>query len=179
MNLLYCRDNVVIAWHDSNQNIPASAYGAGITVIPWTAPMSSLSRIGPTPPNPRFDTRPYATPTLNTTQLIAYTQLKQNILMSGGITVGGVACGTDTASLALLEGLYTLATADGSATFQWVEDDGATIVLTAAQGITIFQAVHAFIQSTFTACAAVIANINSNTYTTIAQVDAYAWPTNS
>ncbi len=179
MNLLYCSSGVVLGWHDSNQNIPASTYGQNVTVIPWTAPMSALAKIGTPPHDPRLDTRSYAAPTLNQAQLVTYAQNKQAMLSVGGITVGGVMCGTDTSSLVLLEGVYTIATADPSATFQWVEDNGVTTMLTAAQGIAIFDAVHAFIQATFTACAAVIALINNGTYTTTAQVDAYAWPVNS
>jgi hypothetical protein len=178
MNLLYCSGSTVIGWQDSSQNIPASAYGSNITVIPWTAPISTLSRIGPAPAKGP-DTRQYATPVLNTAQLITYAQYKQAMLAAGGITVDGVMCGTDTASLVLLEGVKTLATEDGSLTFQWVEDNGTVVTLTAAQGIAIFEAVHTFIQATFTACAAAIVNINNGTYTTTAQIDAYAWPVNS
>jgi hypothetical protein len=177
MNQLYCSNGIVVAWHDSSQNIPASAYGTGVSIIPWSN-LATLSRIG-TPPVQGPDTRPYIAPALNTTQLIAYAQNKQAMIAAGGITVSGVMCGTDTASLALLEGVYTLATADGSATFQWVEGNGIVTTLTASQVIAIFSTVHAFIQSTFTACAAVIVNINNSTYTTTAQVDAYAWPANS
>ncbi len=179
MNLLYCSGSTVLGWHDSSQNVPASAYGSGITVIPWTSSLSTLSKIGPAPSNPRLDARPYATPVLNGPQLIAYAQLKQDVLAIGGISVGGVKCSTDAYSLTLLQGANSLALASPSMTFQWVQSDGTLTTLTAAQINTMFIAVSSFLQDTFMACAAVIALINSSTYTTTAQVDAYAWPTNS
>ena len=72
--------------------------------------------------------------------------------------------------------------ANSAATFQWVQSGGVAVTLTASQIITIFNAVTAFMQSTFTTLAAVLAAINAGTITTTVQVDSFtspAWPTNS
>jgi hypothetical protein len=127
---------------------------------------------------------------INTMILLQYATAKQQTIAVGGISVNvgttqapvNVKAETDPTSLVLLQGAYTLAAANSAATFQWVQVSGAPITLSAAQMTTIFTSVTAFIQSTFTALAAVIAAINADTVTTTAQVDAFAspaWPVNS
>lgn len=125
----------------------------------------------------------------STAGLLAYAASKQGAIAGGGITVniGGsktVKASTDVASLVLLQGAVAIASANGSATFNWVPSVGAPLTLTAAQVITIFGAVSAFIQSTFTTLAGVVAAINAGTITTKAGVDSppspiAAWPVNS
>jgi hypothetical protein len=121
--------------------------------------------------------------------LIAYATSKQQKIAVGGISVSvgtaqapiNVEASTDPASLVLLQGAFTMAQANANATFNWVASSGP-ITLTAAQITTIFAAVTAFLQSTFTTLAAVIAAINAGTITTTVQVDSFtspAWPTNS
>lgn len=126
--------------------------------------------------------------------LLIYAQQKQAAVVAGGLTVnvgtGGapanVECSTDPASLTLLQGAYSVAQADSGASFAWVQANGVPVTLTAAQITTIFNAVTAFVQATFTTLAGVIAGITANpaTVTTRAQVDAPpapipAWPVNS
>lgn len=125
-------------------------------------------------------------------QLAAYAQYKQAQIMVGGISVNvgtstalqNVEASTSTASLVLLQGAAAMAQANSSASFQWVESTGVTVTLTAAQILTILNAVTAFLQSTFSVLAAVLAAITAGTITTKAQVDTppspiAAWPVNS
>jgi hypothetical protein len=191
MLLLYCANGVVIATHDSIQNIQAATYGANVSIIPWdmTAP---LARIG-TPPRPgQIDGRPYAAPTLSgAAQLSAYANTKQGLIMNGGISVNvgtnaapqNIEASTDAASLILLQGAYTIAASNAAATFQWVSN-GVAVTLTAAQMIAILNAVTTFLQQTFSTLAGVLFAINAGTITTQAQVNTPpspipAWPVNS
>lgn len=117
--------------------------------------------------------------------LAPYAYAKQSVIMSGGITVnvggtvGNVEASTDTNSLVILNGAYTMAQANPGLTFNWVQSTGVAVTLTSAQVITIFNAVSAFIQSTFTALSTAVSGISGGTITTTAQVDAVAWPVNS
>jgi hypothetical protein len=121
--------------------------------------------------------------------LLAYAAAKQGSIAGGGLSVniGGsqtVEASTDVASLILLQGAVSIATANSGQTFAWVPSTGSPVTLTAAQVITIFGAVSAFIQSTFTTLAGVISAINAGTITTKAGVDTPpspipAWPVNS
>ena len=121
--------------------------------------------------------------------LISYATMAQRFISAGGISVNvGTAqapilaeASTDPASLVLLQGAYSMA-ANPNASFQWVQSSGAPMTLTSAQIITIFTTVAAFLQSTFTTLAAVIAAISAGAITTTAQVDSFAspaWPANS
>ena len=125
-----------------------------------------------------------------TVAIINYAGAKQQAIAVGGIKVNvgtstapsNIEASTDPTSLVLLQGAYSLAQANSSQTFQWVQGSGVAVTLTAAQIITLFNAVTAFVQSTFTTLAAVITAVNGGTITTTAQVDAFAspaWPVNS
>lgn len=122
--------------------------------------------------------------------LLPYAKVKHQTIMGGGISVNvgtagapnNVEASTDPASLVLLQGAYSMATANAGASFQWVQPTGVSVTLTSAQMITIFNAVTAFLQATFNTLAAVIAAIGAGTVTTTAQVDSFsspAWPSNS
>lgn len=120
--------------------------------------------------------------------LMAYASSKQALNMHGGISVNvgtqqapqNIEASTDPTSLVLLQGAYTLAVGPTPpASFQWVQSNGVPVTLTPAQIQTIFNAVTAFVQSTFNALSSVIGQINSGTITTAAGVDAAAWPANS
>jgi Domain of unknown function (DUF4376) len=124
--------------------------------------------------------------------LIAYAQSKQQAIAVGGITVNvgtvgsalNIEASTDTSSLIMVQGAATLAQAAPTQTFTWVQNNGASVSLTAAQVTQIFGAVATFIQSTFTQLSQVVAAISAGTITTRAQVDSPpspvpAWPVNS
>lgn len=124
--------------------------------------------------------------------LPVYAAAKQAKIASGGISVNvgtqqspqNVEASTDGASLVLLQGAYSLAQANANQTFQWVQPNGVPLTLTAAQIITIFNAVTVFIQDTFNTLAGVMSAIQGGTITTTAGVDSPpspipAWPANS
>ena len=124
------------------------------------------------------------------TDLINYATTAQHFIASGGIIVNvgtvpapiNVAASTDPVSLVLLQGAFTVAQANNAAAFNWVQPTCVPINLTSAQIITIFNAVTAFVQSTFATLASVIAAVNAGTVTITAQVDSFAspaWPVNS
>jgi hypothetical protein len=131
----------------------------------------------------------FTAPAATSAQLIAYASAKQARIMDGGtlISIGSgasVECSTDPASLVLLQGAAWIAAASPSQTFSWVPSTGSPVTLTAAQITAMFAGVSAFIQSTFTTLAGVIAAITAGTITTTAQVDTPpspipAWPANS
>jgi hypothetical protein len=114
--------------------------------------------------------------------LSSYAMRKQLNIQQGGIsvnigTVGSpvmVSASTDTSSLVLLQGALASAQA-----VQWVQNNGTAITMTSAQVGAVFAAVTSFIQSTFTALAAVLGQINSGTIKSTADVNAFAWPVNS
>jgi hypothetical protein len=124
--------------------------------------------------------------------LIAYAQQKQGTIAAGGISVNVAASGpaqmveasTDPESLVLLQGAVSIAAVNPSQTFAWVPKNGSPLTLTATQINTIFAAVSAFIQLTFTTLAGVINAVNAGSVTTQAEVDTPptsigAWPVNS
>jgi len=90
----------------------------------------------------------------------------------GGITVDGMTIDTSRTSQAQIQGAYSIAQANSSATFQWKTGAGQFTTLTAAQIISMAQAVAAFVQSCYAQEASVVSQINSGTLTTIAQVKA-------
>jgi hypothetical protein len=134
-------------------------------------------QVGWTYANGTFSAPVIPTPTV--AQLLTYAQQKQATIAAGGISIGGVECSTDTASLVLLQGAATVAAANPSQTFNWVPTKGAPVVLTATQVISIFSNVSAFLQETFTALASAITGINSGNITALGQIDELAWPVNS
>lgn len=81
MNWLYCRDGVVIAWHDPHLNYPPELYGDGVTIIPYDEPLSTLDRVGtPLPESAGRDIRPYAAPTITgKDQLVAYAKMRKQL----------------------------------------------------------------------------------------------------
>ncbi len=59
---LYCKDGVVIAWHDDGQNVPAAAYGEDVTIVDHAGSIGELGRVGEPPGEGEPDLRPYAAP---------------------------------------------------------------------------------------------------------------------
>lgn len=119
-------------------------------------------------------------------QLMAYAQSKQQKIAAGGISVNVAASGspqmveasTDVESLVLLQGALAIAQSAPSTNFSWVQSTSVSVTLNATQIQTIFAAVSAFIQSTFTTLAPILSNISSGATTTTAQIDAASWPEN-
>ncbi|HEY2210285.1 MAG TPA: hypothetical protein VGH62_01455 [Bradyrhizobium sp.] len=57
----YCRNGIVVATHDDEQNVDPTVYGDGVTVIRFDS-LGELTRVGDPPPPGLPDTRPYAAP---------------------------------------------------------------------------------------------------------------------
>jgi hypothetical protein len=121
------------------------------------------------------------------TQLAAYARRKQAAIAAGMILVQAgaqsVEASLDPQSLAQLNGAAALASGNPAAVFTWVGSVGGT-QLTSAQILTIYGAVHGFVQNSFMTLGAVLAAIAAGTITTLAQVDVPpapipAWPQNS
>lgn len=106
--------------------------------------------------------------------LIVVAQQKQAALAAAGITVstsqGDVRASTDTASLTLLQGAFTVAQAHAEQSFQWVQDNGVAVTLSSADISAIFSAVVTHLQATFATLASVIASINDGDVTTADEV---------
>lgn len=176
------QNGVVVAISQSFPNAPTPPPGYSYVEAPSGLVEGSTYSGGTfTPPAP---------PTYTQAQLLAYAQAKQGRIAAGGISVNvgtsgspqNVECTTDTASLVLLQGAASIAQSNSGETFSWVPQNGTPVTLSAAQILTIFAAVSAFIQSTFTTLAAVIAAIGASTITTPSQIESFAsptWPANS
>jgi hypothetical protein len=164
---------------------PAEAFNAAIASTFEAVPSGVTPAQGWT-----YNGATYAAPVpavLTAAQLIAYATARQQLIAAGGVSVNvgtsgspvDVECSMDPTSLIQLQGAASIAAATPSQTFAWVPSTGSPMTLTAAQITTMFGAVSAFIQSTFTELAAVIAAISAGTITTKAGVDAASWPVNS
>jgi hypothetical protein len=103
--------------------------------------------------------------------LLNYADAKRDALAAAGLVVDGVKVSTDSTALILLQGAYTLAVANPSMTFQWVQPDGVAVQLNAAQIGDIFHAVTSFVQGTFALQATAIAGITGGATTITSQID--------
>jgi hypothetical protein len=171
MQLLYCLNSVVIATHDSAQNVPVSLYPAGTFIIPYDQPLSTLNRVGTAPPAPPrgvafvADTRPYAQPTETPAILLNYAAQVRFNKSTKGITYNGNPYHTDRVSQTLIGNLAIYAqTLAPTATIDFTQDN-AHYSITAADAIAINKQVSALIQQCRTIEAACIADLNSPTPT--------------
>ena len=104
--------------------------------------------------------------------LVNYAARKRWEKEIGGIVVSGVAVATDDRSKQMIMGARIAAEADANFTTPWVAADGTVVELTAAEVIGVSNAVLAHVQNCFTTFASVKADVESDTITTRAQVDA-------
>lgn len=114
---------------------------------------------------------------------LAYANAKQWALAVGGytITISGtpIQFQTDPVSMGLITGKAArLAQPNPPASFDWQTPTGF-VTIAAADFLAAATAIADFVQSTFTALAVVQAAIASGQITTIAGVDAAAWPSNA
>ena len=179
MNLLYCLNGVVLAYHD-DQDAPvaASAYGTGVQIIPYDQPMATLSRVGTAPTNPAQDTRPYAQPTETTALLLAYAAQVRFDTSTSGITFnaasGAIPVACDRISQMLIGNLASYAATLATSTAIDFTQNKVHYPLLASECATLFNAVNAFIQQCRTIEANCIVDLNSASPTilTYADVDA-------
>jgi len=190
--LAYCANGVVVATHDSSQNIPASAYGANVSVVPIKS-MSHLSRHGDAPAKGKRDHRRYAAPVLTEAgDLKAYAAIKHKMLVDGGVSVNVgtaqapifVKVKTDTQNLVHLMAMAMMAQGTPNGSYSWVDGQGDSLALTSAQVVVLFAGLFTFVQGATATFAAVNKAIDAKTIATQAQVDTPpspipAWPVNS
>lgn len=115
---------------------------------------------------------------LTADDLIAYAAAKRFSVETGGITVENSKVSTDRASQSLITGAYNYVQANPLATVNF-KSAGGFVELAATQMTAIANAVAAHVQSCFAVEAQLSKQIADNTTTTIAAIDAAAWPANS
>lgn len=96
----------------------------------------------------------------------------------GGLTVNGKRFLSDRETQAKLTAAAVMGQITPTATFQWKSDDGF-VALTAAQVLSVAQAVGGYVQACFAMEGTVVAAISAGTIATKEQVDGANWPPNS
>jgi hypothetical protein len=76
-----------------------------------------------------------------------------------------------------LAGINAWGAANPTATTTWVDDFGVSTMITGAQGVTLAAAVIAYGQSVYDVLGTASSGIAAGTITTVAQINALAWPT--
>lgn len=168
-----------------------------ITMEPssWTSPgdgsavATTTANIGDSYSGGIF-TVPIVVPT--TAQLITYAVTKSEIIQQSGITVNlgttespiDVPAQTDFTTYARLSGAAAVAAANPSATVVWIFYPGTPMTLTAANVITLKEAIDAFYIAVQATLGAVVTAINAATVVSYSQIDSPpsplpAWPANS
>lgn len=113
-----------------------------------------------------------------TIDLVTYATAKQEAVMFGGCVINGVPVSTTVNGKVDMSGAVSLAQLVPDHVFQWVTNAGA-ISLTAVQIIAVGEAVGLWVQSTYSVLGQVLAGIAAGTITTMAQIDAAGWPSNT
>ena len=161
----YCKNGVVIATHDDNQDVPASAYGDGVTIVSLVTDIEVGSPV----------------PTLDHAGLKACAREKRKSVIAGGctVTVDGIAMPVwaDADTISALTGLSLMASANPALTASWKARDGQFYDLTAADITTLATGVATFVQAAFAAESAVVADIDADNITTADEIEAADWPT--
>lgn len=166
---LYCKDGVVIAWHDDGQDVPASAYGVGVAMMPFAGSMKELARLGEPPADGATDTRPYLAPELD---LVAYARNCRWRAEIGGMVWNGMPIATDDSSKVKIAGARIKAQSDPNFETTWYGADGEGVVVDAALIIALSDAVLAHVDDSFTTFGLVKAGITEGSITTTAEIDA-------
>ncbi|MCX5495355.1 DUF4376 domain-containing protein [Kaistia dalseonensis] len=127
-----------------------------------------------------YDGGSFAAPTApvpSTSELKAYAAAKRWQVETGGVMVDGVDIRTDEKSQNRVSGAALLAISDPDlATIDWEAQPGVWIEVPAATMKAIGIAVGRHVQACFSALKVVQADIDAGTITTIAEIDAAAWP---
>ncbi len=106
--------------------------------------------------------------------LAAYAASARYVKETGGITVDGVSVATDDRSKIMVMGARIAAEADANFTTPFVQSNGASITLTAAQVIAVSNALLEHVQVCFVTFNTVVAEVTASppTITTTAEIDA-------
>jgi hypothetical protein len=186
MLLLYCQNAVVIGVHEDVDNVPASAYGSGTQIVPLPSDVTLTVRVGDPPPthNPDGtpiavpDSRLFARPVETKSILLAYSAQVRFDASNEGISFtavsGVIPVKTDRVSQSLLNNLATWANSQPGTTPITFTQDNKSYAITAAEAISMFNAVNAHIQNARDIEGQCITDLNSATPTilTYANVDA-------
>jgi hypothetical protein len=160
--LLYCLNGVVQGSHESDQQIDASAYGDGVRIIPYDAPLSTLPRVGAPPQTLQRDTRPYAQPAETPEILTAYAGQVRWTCTVAGLSFNSIPVKTDRVSQTLIGNLAQYAasasTPDTSLDFT---QDGVSYKITAQDAIDMNNQIVAMTQQCRTIEAACIVDLLS------------------
>ena len=164
----YCRDGHVIATHDDEQNVPASAYGEGVTILTL-----ANGAVGAGDPLPDLDEG----------MLKGYARDKRNQVIAGGcvVTVDGLAIASwaDAQTQAALTAIAVAAAANPAFETTWKGRDGQFYEINAADVSVLSQGVLAFVQAAFATESAVVADIEAENITDLDEIEAAAWPSNT
>ena len=180
MQLLYCSNGVVIGVHGSEQQVTVGDYGAaGMRIIPYDQPLTTLTRIGAPPPPPwkpsQGDTRPYAQPTETPQLLIGYAaQVRYDISIAGvsfAAISGPVPLKCDRVSQSLVGNLVQYAATLSPTDPIDFTQDGIHYPLQASEVVALFAAINGLIQQARTIEAACIADQNLPTPTMLTYDD--------
>jgi hypothetical protein len=172
--LLYCLNGIVMASHDSDQQVDAASYGTGVRVIPYAEPLITLDRIGAAPVWPQRDTRPYAQPAETTETLTAYaSQARWEAVTVAGITFNGIPVKTDRVSQSQISNLaqYVVSSSIALTTVLDFTQDGVAYSITAQDAIDMNNQIVALIQQCRTIEAACIADLISASPTIVTYDD--------
>jgi hypothetical protein len=161
--LLYCVNGIVQGTHESDQQVEASAYGDGVRVIPYAAPLLTLDKVGDAPVPPQRDTRPYAQPVETTETLTAYAGQARWEAAVAGITFNSIPVKTDRVSQTMISNLaqYVTSASIDPATVLNFTQDGVAYSITAQNAIDMNNQIIALIQDCRATEAACIADLIS------------------
>jgi len=118
---------------------------------------------------------PPAPPAPTKEQLAAYAADKRWRVETAGIMVGGVPVATDDRSKIMIIGARVKANSDPDFTTEWKTPAGF-VTIDAATITAISDAVQAHVAACFAAEAAILAEIEGETITETAEIDAADWP---
>ena len=171
MNLLYCLNGVAVGSHDSLQNVPASAYGDGVRIIPYDAPMSELPRLGDPPVFPARDDRRYGEPPATPEILMTFASQVRFDTTTAGIVWNSIPVKTDRVSQMLIGNLALHASTLAPTDVIDFTQDGTPYQFQAGQAADLNTQVNAFVQQCRSTEALCLADLSSATPTILTYED--------
>ena len=117
-------------------------------------------------------------PELVPVDLHAYAATKRYAVETGGVVIDGMSVMTDRQSQSLITGAYSYVQANPGVMVKFKTANGF-VEVTAVQMTAIANAVGAHVQASFAAEDEIDKQIIGGTITTTAEIDAFAWPSNT
>ncbi len=115
--------------------------------------------------------------TITKADLLAYAATRRFVIETGGIILNSMPVMTDRESQSLITGAHSYVQANPDITVRFKTAAGF-IELTATQMTAIANTVGAHVQACFAAEGEVCSQIDAGTIKTMAEIDAFAWPSN-